>query len=392
MNARVLAVLSKALAAGLLLLIADVGRTWAATPEEIKIGCIFSVTGSAAVLGRTAQMAMEDHIHAVNARGGIMGRKIRLIVYDDKSNYEEAMVCINRLISQDHVAGIIGNGWAHSAVQMAPLCASARIPFIASMATYSGVTKNVSGTPWPYTFRVCFTVPAQAAALADYAVHALGKRQAALLYDINTYNGMEFSTRFESEFTRLGGKVVTRQTYTVGVTTDFRAKFAQIGSAKPDCILVSPASGQQYAQMIKQAHASGLKCTFLSDDSFPVSDLHTPDGLDLEGVIFPAGHTTEDPRFAAFNARFFQAHGIRCETNAYYTLDAEMALEHATRVSLEKTGKIVPETMKNALETMRNVAVFTGKLTMDPKTHNPRGIPVQVVAIRDGKWVTVKTY
>ena len=46
-----------------------------------------------------------------------------------------------------------------------------------------------------------------------------------------------------------------------------------------------------------------------------------------------------------------------------------MALEHAARVSLEKTGKITPAAMKGALENMKDVAVFTGKLTMDPRTH-----------------------
>lgn len=373
------------------LALAAAGSAWAAVPGEIKFGCILSLTGPEAAKGRTNQMALEDHIKAVNAKGGIKGRKIQLIVYDDKSSYEEAMVCGTRLMDQDHVAGIIGNGMAHSAVWLAPHCASAKVPFI-SWSTFSGVTKEGSGVPWPYTFRVCCTIPAQAAALADYAFHEIGKRQAAILYDINTYPGMEFSTRLESEFNRRGGKVVANANYTEDATTDFQTQLAKVASAKPDCILVPYGSGRQLALMAKQARTAGLKIPLLGSEDWAVNDLLTLGGKDVEGAIFTTGLTTEATRFAGYNARFLQAHGTRCETSAYYALDAAMALEHAAKVSLEKTGKITPTAMKGALENMKDVAVFTGKMNMDPKTHNPRNLPVQVLTIRDGKQKLLKTY
>jgi branched-chain amino acid transport system substrate-binding protein len=82
---------------------------------------------------------------------------------------------------------------------------------------------------------------------------------------------------------------------------------------------------------------------------------------------------------------------LPCENAAYYALDAVMALEYAFRVSFEKTGRITPAVMQDALENMKDVAVFTGKLTMDPKTHNPRNKPVQIVAVHEGHLQTVKT-
>jgi len=378
------------LAAGLLLAPALSGPAAAAAQEEIKLGCILSLTGPEAVLGRTNQMALEDHVKAVNAKGGIKGRKIRLIVYDDQSSYEEAMTFGARLMDQDHVAGIIGNGMAHSAVWLAPHCASAKVPFI-SWSTYSGVTREGSGPPRPYTFRVSLTIPAQAAALADYAFHELGKRRAAILYDINTYPGMEFSTRFETEFSRLGGKVVANANYTEGVTTDFQTQLARVGPANPDCILVPYGSSRQLALMARQARAAGFRIPLLGGGDWAVNELPRLGGKDVEGAVFITGLTTGDPRFADYNARFLMAHGTPCETSAYQALDAAMALEHAARVSLERTGKITPSAMNGALEHMKDVALFTGKLTMDPGTHSPRHLPVLVMTVEDGRQKLLKT-
>jgi len=121
---------------GLALAAAAAACARTAAPGEI---CILSLSGPDVALGRAARMALEDHIQAVNAKGGILGRKVRLIIDDDRSSYEQALACGARLMSQDHVAGIIGNGYAHSAVHLAPLCASPRVPFIGPGARGQGI-------------------------------------------------------------------------------------------------------------------------------------------------------------------------------------------------------------------------------------------------------------
>ena len=210
--------------------------------------------------------------------------------------------------------------------------------------------------------------------------------------DINTYNGMEFSTRFETEFSRLGGKVVANANYRAGVTTDFQTHFTKVGLAKPDCILVPYGSCQQLVLIAKQARTAGLEVPLLGCEDWAVNELPPLGGKDVEGAIFTTGLTTGDPRFADYNAKFLQAHGTRCEISAYQVLDAAMALEHAVGVSLDKTGKITPTTLKSALENMKDVAVFTGKMTMDPRTHNPRRLPVLVMTVKDGRQKLLKTY
>jgi branched-chain amino acid transport system substrate-binding protein len=144
--------------------------------------------------------------------------------------------------------------------------------------------------------------------------------------------------------------------------------------------------------MARQARTAGLAVPLLSGGGWAVDELLGLGGKEVEGAIFTAGLDPGNPRFASFNTRFLQAHGTPCEPSAYFVLDAAMALEHAARASLERTGKISPAAMKSALEAMKGVPLFTGKLTMDPGTHNPRNRPVLVMTLKDGKPLLLKAY
>jgi len=336
---------------------------------------------------------LEDHVKEVNAKGGTKGRKIRLIIYSDKDTPADAQASATHLMEKDHVAGIVGPEWSLAAMRLGPVSESNKVPVIASAASYPWVTVDFTGSPRPYMFRACFTDPAQVAALTDYAFHELGMRRAAILFNYESINGMDDVRGFETEFNRLGGKVVARESYRLGATSDFRPQLARIAAAKPDCLLFPPTHYlQDITRLASQAKALGFKCQFLGFDNWAVHSLLTLAGKDIDGAVFTTGLSIEDPQFADFNARFLKAHGTQCEASTYYALDAIMALEHAAKLSLEKTGKISPVAMKGALENMKDVPVFTGKMTMDPKTHTPRNKPVLVVAIKDGKWKTVKTY
>jgi len=376
--------------AGCLALVAA-GRGLTATPEEFKFGCILSLTGPDAARGQATRMALEDHVQALNARGGIKGRKVRLVVTDDKTSWNEATACGARLMEQERVAGIIGPAGSYGAFRLASLCASARVPVIATTAPYSGVTGDVPGAPRPFLFRTCTLLPAQAAILADYAFRELGKREAGILYDHENWGG-EFANSFETAFSRLGGKVVASAYFTMDAATDFKTQFTRIAAAKPDCLVIPLASSQQMVLMTAQARALGLGCPILGGDTWAAGDLLAQGGKELEGTVFTTGLSTADPRFADFNARFRQAHGSGCDIAAYYALDAAMALEHAIKVSLEKTGKITPAYLEGALANMKGVPVFTGKMTMDPRTHNPRNLPMLVVTVKDGRQQVVKSY
>ncbi|MCA3676048.1 MAG: ABC transporter substrate-binding protein, partial [Methylobacterium sp.] len=97
---------------------------------EIKLGAVLSVTGPASFLGdpekRTLEMVVED----VNAKGGILGRKVRLIVYDDAGDANAARTFATRLLEEDKVTAMIGGSTTGTTMAMIPAFEDAQVPFI----------------------------------------------------------------------------------------------------------------------------------------------------------------------------------------------------------------------------------------------------------------------
>ena len=73
-------------------------------------------------------------------------------------------------------------------------------------------------------------------------------------------------------------------------------------------------------------------------------------------------------------------------------MDALYAFEYAIGQSIDKVGKPDPVAVRDALETMKGVQVFTSKLTIESDTHNPHNKPVVMMQIKDSKWNIIKTY
>jgi branched-chain amino acid transport system substrate-binding protein len=352
---------------------------------------VAQVTGPDSYVGQAAKLALEDRVKEVNAKGGINGKKINLIIYDSRGESTDAVAAAKRLITQDGVVGIIGPEWSGAAIPLGPIAEAGKVPIITTTASNIKVTLNDNGSVKPYMFRTCFIDPYQGFALANYAYKDLGKRKAAFIYDVGAAYSAGILQYFEAEFTRLGGKVVAKEGYQAN-DTEFRAQISKVGQAAPDCLIVPTATYRDIALISKQSEALGLKFQFLGVDGWVADELLAMAGKELEGCYLTSGLSTEDAQFKDYNAQFFAKHHIKCQIYAYYALDAMYALEYAAKVSLDKTGKVDSATMKNAIENMKDVQLFTSKLTFEPNTHNPHNKPISILTIKNSKWVTVKTY
>ena len=111
-----------------------VGAIQAHAAEPIRIGAIFSVTGPASFLGEpernTAKMLEED----LNAAGGLLGRKVEVIVYDDESDTTKAVTAVDRLLKRDRVVAVIGPSTSGSTLAIVPKIEEAKIPLISCAA------------------------------------------------------------------------------------------------------------------------------------------------------------------------------------------------------------------------------------------------------------------
>ena len=108
--------------------------TPAGAGEPIRIGAIFSVTGPASFLGEpernTAKMLEED----LNKAGGLLGRKLEIIVYDDESDATKAVTAVDRLIKRDRVVAVVGPSTSGSTLAIIPKIEEAQIPLLSCAA------------------------------------------------------------------------------------------------------------------------------------------------------------------------------------------------------------------------------------------------------------------
>lgn len=373
-----------------LILLASLTLTGCQQEKVLKIGYITEQTGVDAYIGPASVPALKDHVDKINAEGGIGGYKLELIVYDTRSEVTDAVAVTKRLFDQDKVVAVIGPSWSAAGIPIADLADAAKVPVVATTASNVNVTVSETGQLHPYMFRVCFIDPYQGYAQADFAYNKLGLRKAALLTDIASPYTVGLHQFFENHFVALGGQIVAKEGYTGG-DAEFRAQLAKIKDSGADVLVMDAYTYKDVGLAAQQAEALGLKIQIISGDGVFVPELLEMAGPQLEGAIVTTGVSEDAPEFAAFNAAFEAKHGVKANIYTYYGLDALMAIEYAIREAIKK-GEPTPTAIRDALETMKDVQLFTSKVTMDPATHNPLNKPLLINTIQNSQWVLLETF
>jgi branched-chain amino acid transport system substrate-binding protein len=358
--------------------------------KVLKIGYITEQTGVDAYVGPASVPALKDHVDKINAEGGIGGYKLELVVYDTRSEVTDAVAVIKRLFDQDKVVAVIGPSWSAAAIPIADIADAAKVPVVATTASNVNVTVSETGQLHPYMFRVCFIDPYQGYAQADFAYNKLGMRKAALLTDIASPYTVGLHQFFKDHFLELGGEIVAEEGYTQG-DAEFRAQLAKIKDAGADLLVMAAYTYKDVGLAAQQAEALGLKIQIMSGDGVFVPELLEMAGPQLEGAIVTTGVSEDAPEFAAFNAAFEAKHGTKANVYTYYGLDALMMIEYGIREAVKK-GDPTPTAIRDAIETMTDVQLFTSKVTMEPETHNPLKKPLLINTIKNGQWELVETF
>jgi branched-chain amino acid transport system substrate-binding protein len=365
-------------------------NTGCAQEKVLKIGFITEQTGVDAYVGPASVPALEDKIAEINKAGGISGYKLKLIVYDTRSEVTDAVSVVKRLFDQDKVVAVIGPSWSAAGIPIADLADQAKVPVIATTASNVNVTVSESGQLHPYMFRVCFIDPYQGYAQADFAYNKLGLRKAAFLTDIASPYTVGIHQFFEKHFLELGGQVVAKESYTGG-DAEFQAQLAKIKDSGADLLVADAYTYKDVGLIAQQAEALGLKVQMMAGDGVFVPDLLDMAGPQLEGAIVTTGVSENSPQYAQFNTDFEKKHGVKANIYTYYGLDALMAIEYGIRQAV-KNGDPTPTAIRDAIENMKDVSLFTSNVTMETDTHNPHNKPLLLMTIRNGQWELVETF
>src|SRR5262245_55440151 len=168
----------------------------------------------------------------INQTGGINGLQIDVVIEDDRGSPEEAARLTAKLIDQDKVIAIIGGGTSGNSRAAAPKAQASHIPLISPSSTDPAVTQTGN-----YIFRACFVDTFQGEVMASFAINTLKAKKAAIMTDFNSPYSKGLTDYFKISFARLGGTIVSEQTYTQG-DADFKGQLSTIRSAEPDVIYI----------------------------------------------------------------------------------------------------------------------------------------------------------
>jgi len=340
------------------------GAAFAAEP--IKIGYLAALTGDFAAYGITEVNMAKLVVGDVNAKGGVLGRPLELVVYDTKTRNEDAVNAVRRMIESDKVVAIVGANSSGINIATAPIVNKGKVPQISTVGTNPLVTVDNKGNVRPYSFRICFTDPYQGALAADLAMTDLKKNKAAILYNVGSDYAQGLREYFIKSYNALGGKIVADEGYR-DTDVDFRAQLTKVKSSGAN-VLFLPGMGKDMALIIKQAKELGLDVTIIGGDGYG-EFMNEIAGDAMKGTYWINHTYLEDPNMAPIFARYKKVYKDDCKefVNGTMAYDAMYWLVDA----IKRAGKAEGPAIAKALENTKNLKLNHATLTIDPKDHNP---------------------
>ena len=353
-----------------------------ANENEIRIGINYELSGDVASYGQASVEGIELAIEEVNKAGGINGKLIKPIKYDNKSDHSTATTLATKLMTQDKVVAVLGPATSGAFKATIPEAIKNKVPVASGSATDDSVTVDENGVK-EYAFRICFTDSFQGTAMANYALKNMSATKAAVLMDSSSDYGKGLAKNFTDTFEAGGGKVVASEAFVAG-DTDFNAILTKIKGNDFDVIFISGYYNEA-GLIIKQARAQGINTlSLVLTDSAP-PELVELAGADALNDVYFSSHFSvldKDPSVSGFIESFKAKYGKEPDQFAALGYDLAMFVIDG----IKRAGSTDPVAIKDALAATKDFVGVTGSFSMD-ENHNPVKAVV-VVGIENGVHAT----
>jgi len=352
----------------------------AGAQDTIKIGFFAPITGPAAADGMSAKHAVELGLKEVNDAGGIKGKKVELIIYDDRLKAEEAVAIANRLIEKDKVVGVVSGSYSGPTRVAAPIFQKAGMPMVAGYAVHPDVTWDPKmKKPNDFIFRNGFLGEIEGAACAEFAVKNLKAKRISIISMDNDF-GRAISAGFAERAEKLGAQILTKQMYKFPGEKDFRPFLTRIKEGNPEVIFAAGYYNEA-GSIVRQAKELGIATQILGEEGFDSPKFLDIAGAAAEGVIIGTNLDRDDPRplVQNFLKNYREAYKEDADMVGASSYDAFMILVKA----IEKAGTDAKAIQKALLET-KDYNGLTGKISRFVQGEVVK--PVQIQVVKDGKF------
>jgi branched-chain amino acid transport system substrate-binding protein len=349
---------------------------------EIVLGHYASMTGGEATFGHSTDNGIRLAIDEINAAGGVNGKQVRVITYDDKGEKAEAGTAVTRLVTKDNVVAVLGEVASGLSLVAAPICQEYGVPMVSPSSTNPEVTEKGD-----MIFRVCFIDPFQAFACAKFAREheGLKAKKAAMLFDQTAPYAVGLKDEFSKSFKKQGGEVVASEAYQKG-DPDFSAQLTAIRASEPDVVFI-PGYYTDVGNIAIQARRLGIKVPLLGGDGWDSEKLGEIAGDSLNGCFYSNHYAPEgpDPHVQEFLKKYKARYSGTPDCLAGLGYDsAKIVCDAIGKANSSKGADIAAQLSK-----VKDFEGVTGKISIDANRNAVK--PAVILEMKNGKPTYVTT-
>ncbi len=349
------------------------GLSSAYAADTIKIGFNAPLTGFAASDGKSSSEGAKLAVEQVNSGGGINGRMLELVIYDDQAKAAQAIPIANKLIGQDEVVIGVSGSYSGPTRAAAGVYQEAGIPYIAAYAIHPDITRAGN-----YVFRTSFLGEIQGRGGAKLVGEMLGKKRVVVITLQNDF-GKSLAAGFKGKAADYGIQVVNEYQYSIK-DRQFGSIVAKVKADKPDAVY---ASGYYFTAgpLVSQLRAAGVTVPIIGQEGYDSQKFIEIAGAAAEGIIITTSldRDSDVTETKNFISAFEKKAGFKADMVAASAHTAILVAADA----LKRAGSTDPEAIRKAIATT-NLKVSTGTISFNNLGEVMKAIQNQVV--KNGNW------
>ena len=339
--------------------------------DSVKIGFNVPLTGFAAADGKSALNGAKLAVKQANQAGGINGKMIQLVIYDDQASPKQAVPISNKLIEKDKVVAAISGSYSGATRAAAGVFQSAEIPYISAYAVHPEITKAGN-----YVFRTSFMGEVQGRAGAKLIGATLQRKRVVLITLKNDF-GKSLAAGFKEAAGQFNLQIVNEYEYSIK-DRQFGPIVAKVKADAPEAIY---ATGYFFTAgpLVSQLRAAGITVPVIGQEGYDSEQFIKIAGKASEGTIIT---TSLDRDSNSSETRSFIS---EFEAMAGHKVDMVAASGHTAMkvlvAAMKKAGTTSPSAIRNAIA-QTNLVASTGSISFNDLGEVQKNVQVQVV--RDG--------
>ncbi len=358
------------------------------TREEVVIGSIQDLSGPIAALGVHFRNGLEMRVDEENARGGIHGRRLRLIVEDSGYDPKRAVLAARKLIQRDRVFALINDLGSPVVMATMPIALEHGVLHLFPGAPLAATYEPVD----PYKFQIFAPYSTTTPLAIRHLIRSKGYRKPGILFQDDDF-GHEVLKGFEATLRELGVPVCEKTSYKRGAT-DFSSQIARLKAAGCDFVTLATVVRETVAA-VSTARRMDWNVPMLVTTAAYSAQIHQLGGRDMEGLygVAQVPHPYREnasPQLAQWIERYASRFGVEPNT---WSVQAWLSAELFIQAARKAGPRLDAKRFSAALETIATPRDFFGSpgFVFSPTDHLGMRV-ARIVQIRNGRWENLGEY